>query len=66
MTAIEQEAFMNAQQLSQALGISRSGVFQLVRRGALPKGYQLGHSRRWCLGEVKDWLREQQQKGENS
>ena len=56
MALSELDVFMNAQQLSQALGISRSGLFQLVRRGALPKGYRLGHSRRWCLREVKQWL----------
>lgn len=53
-------AFMNAQQLSQTLGISRSGLFQLVRRGALPQGYRLGHSRRWLLSEIMDWLKEHQ------
>lgn len=60
MALSEVGAFMNAQQLSQALGISRSGLFQLVRRGALPAGYMIGHSRRWCLDEVKEWLRTQQ------
>ena len=60
MALSEQGAFMNAQQLSQALGISRSGLFQLVRRGELPAGYRFGHSRRWCLGEVQEWLKEQQ------
>ena len=66
MALSEVGVFMNAQQLSQALGISKSGVFQLVRRGAVPKGYQVGHSRRWCFDEVRDWLRTQQasKKGE--
>ena len=59
------EGFVNSKELSQALGISRSGLFQLVRRGALPQGYRLGHSRRWCLDEVKDWLKAQQ-KGETA
>ena len=51
-----EEKFLSAQQLAQALGISKSGVFQLVRRGYLPSGYRLGHCRRWLLSEVRKWL----------
>lgn len=57
--AVKLEHYVNASTLAQALGISRSGLFQLVKRGELPQGYRLGHSRRWCLEEVKDWLKKQ-------
>lgn len=60
MALMDNNRFLTARELSQVLGVSRSGVFQLARRGALPAGYRLGHSRRWLLGEVKDWLKEQQ------
>ena len=58
--------FLNAKELSRTLGISRSGLFQLVRRGELPAGVKLGHSRRWQVSEVRDWLQAQAktQKGE--
>lgn len=49
-------SYCNATELAKALGISRSGIFTLVRNGEFPKGIRLGHSRRWCLSEVKSWL----------
>ncbi len=57
-----QENYLNAQQLAQALGVSKSGVFSLVRRGQLPKGYKLGHCRRWLLSDVNSWLSSKQSK----
>ena len=51
-----EEKFINAEQLAQVLGISKSGVFALVNRGYLPSGYRLGHCRRWLLSEVRKWL----------
>ena len=50
--------YINATQLSQVLGISRSGVFTLCRNGHLPKGIRLGHSRRWAVSEIRDFLKE--------
>ena len=54
--------FLNAKELSRTLGISRSGLFQLVRRGELPAGVKLGHSRRWQVSELKSFL--ESKKGE--
>ncbi len=48
--------YISATELSKALGISRSGVFTLVRNGHLPKGIRLGRSRRWAVSEIQDWL----------
>ena len=54
------DTFMSAQQLSKALGISRSGLFQLAQRGELPKGVKIGKSRRWAVSEINAWLRDKQ------
>lgn len=62
MALSELGAFVNAKELSRALGLSRTGLYSLCRRGELPAGIRIGHSRRWCVSEVKDWL--QAKKGE--
>lgn len=51
------DSYMSATELSRVLGISRSGVFTLVRNGELPKGIRLGHSRRWSVSEIRDFLK---------
>ena len=50
------ENYITAQELAQALHLSRSGVIQLARRGQLPQGYKVGHCRRWLFSEVREWL----------
>ena len=52
------DSYMTATELSRVLGISRSGVFTLCRNGHLPKGIRLGHSRRWAVSEIRDFLKE--------
>lgn len=48
--------FLSAKELSRALGLSRTGLYSLCKRGELPAGIRIGHSRRWCVSEVKNWL----------
>ncbi len=49
----ELEKFMSAAELSKAFGISRSNIFKLARRGVLPRGILIGHSRRWAVSDIK-------------
>lgn len=55
--AEELGTYYNATQLSQALGVSRSAIFSLARRGALPPGVKVGHARRWAVSDVKQALK---------
>lgn len=51
--ANEIEKFMSATELSKAFGISKSNIFKLARRGVLPKGILIGHSRRWAISDIE-------------
>lgn len=50
-------SYVGVRELSEALGLSRTGVYELCRRGELPQGIKLGHSRRWNVQEVSEFLR---------
>ena len=49
--------FVSATELASALGIARSGIFNLVKAGKFPHGVKIGRSRRWNVQEVKEWLK---------
>ena len=51
--ANELEKFMSATELSKAFSISRSNIFKLARRGVLPRGILIGHSRRWAVSDIE-------------
>lgn len=48
--------FLTVTELSKSLRVSRSCIYGLVRRGILPSGLKLGHSRRWCVADVQTAL----------
>ena len=54
-TTVEQ-ILVNARQLGQLLGISRSKVFGMLASGQLPPSVKLGNCRRWSLAVVKQWV----------
>ena len=49
-------AFLNATQIAQDLGVSRSGIFNLIRSGKFPKGIRVGNSMRWEYEDVRAWI----------
>ena len=53
---IELDSYVDAATLAHSLGVSRSGLYQLRKKGLLPGGIQLGRSRRWAVKEIHDWL----------
>lgn len=57
--------YVNDFALAQYLGISRNTVHSFAKRGILPQGIRLGHSRRWSISEVKQWLNQSSDKKEN-
>ena len=48
-----EKSYITASEVAQILQVTRSTVYNLVRKGILPAGIKLGHSRRWKLSEVK-------------
>lgn len=48
--------YANATQLAECLGLSRSGLYALQRRGDFPAGIKLGRCRRWAVSQIKEWL----------
>ena len=53
---MELSSYVNATTLAKSLGISRVGLLSLVKRGEFPAGVKLGHSRRWNVAQVNEWL----------
>ena len=50
-------SYVGVRELSRALGLSRTGIYTLCRRGELPQGIRLGHSRRGNVQEISEFLR---------
>lgn len=60
---MELSSYVNATTIAKSLGISRVGLLSLVKRGEFPAGVKLGHSRRWSVAQVNEWLDGKTQKG---
>ena len=52
-------AYVNASQLIQAFGISRSTLHQLTKRGIFPKAIRLGRVLRWSVSDIQAWIAQQ-------
>lgn len=52
--------FISSKEIARILGISKSGVFNLLKRGEFPVGIKVGRNRRWRLSEVEDWIASQE------
>lgn len=50
------DLYLSALDITKALGICRSGLFSLIKRGLFPQGVKIGRSRRWALSEIKEYL----------
>ena len=53
------DEYVTAKQLAQILGLSKSGFYALYKRGEIPRGVKIGHSRRWRVTEFQAWLEQQ-------
>lgn len=47
---------LSAEEVAEALGISRAHVFKLVSSGRLPKPVKLGRAVRWPRKDLEEWL----------
>lgn len=54
----ELDSYVDAATLARTLGVSRSGLYQLRKKGIMPCGVQLGRSRRWSVAEIQNWLQQ--------
>jgi excisionase family DNA binding protein len=47
---------LSAEEVAQALGISRAHVFRLASSGRLPSSFRLGRAVRWDKATLEAWL----------
>lgn len=47
---------IDVKELSRVLGITKSGIFNLIKQGKFPPGVKIGGSRRWSPDDVKKYL----------
>jgi predicted DNA-binding transcriptional regulator AlpA len=47
---------LRANELAELLGMSRSGAYQGVRDGSIPRPIQAAGSTRWRRREIEDWV----------
>lgn len=45
-----------AEEVAEALGISRAHVFRLASSGRLPRSFRLGRAVRWDKAELQAWV----------
>lgn len=53
------ERFLSSKEIGLIFGISKSGVFNMLKRGEFPEGIKVGRNRRWTLSEVQAWYEAQ-------
>ena len=51
------DRYLNIQEVSEYLGLSRMTVYNMVKNGELPQGYKFRGARRWNFEELKDFLK---------
>lgn len=47
---------LSAEEVAEALGISRAHVFKLLSSGRLPRPIKLGRAVRWPRKDLEEWL----------
>lgn len=47
---------LSAEEVAEALGISRAHVFRLASSGRLPRSFRLGRAVRWDRATLEAWL----------
>lgn len=51
--------FLKVREVAQKLNISRSSVYEFMRRGNFPQPYKFGKAIRWDEVDVENWARGQ-------
>lgn len=56
-------AAISAGNAAKFLSISKSTFYELVRAGAIPKGFAVGGRRKWLRSDLEKYLAKQKRKG---
>lgn len=52
--------YVTVNEIAELLRVSRSTLYALIQRGEFPAGIKLGHSRRWPVRELRQYLESQE------
>ena len=59
MNSTELRRLVDIKKISESIGITKSGIFNLMKAGKFPKGIKIGSARRWDIDDVNNWLKSQ-------
>ena len=48
--------YVTVNEIAGLLRVSRSTLYALIQRGKFPAGIKIGHSRRWPVRELREYL----------
>ncbi|ATW43515.1 AlpA family phage regulatory protein [Glaesserella parasuis] len=54
------QTYLNAHEIAQHLGISRSGIYSLMRSSHFPSPIKFGRLSRWKVDDINQWLHAQE------
>ena len=52
--------YVTVNEIAGLLRVSRSTLYALIQRGKFPAGIKIGHSRRWHVRELRQYLESQE------
>lgn len=62
MQLSEKDKILRLPQVLDRIGISRSQVYELIKRDQFPKGIKLGaRARGWSEADIQDWIRSREE-----
>ncbi|MCW9698145.1 helix-turn-helix transcriptional regulator [Avibacterium sp. 20-129] len=56
------QIYLSAREVAEKLGISRSGIYSLIRSSDFPTPIKFGRLSRWKIADIEHWLNTQEQK----
>lgn len=51
------QIYFNAREIADKLGVSRSGIYSLMKSSQFPAPIKIGRLSRWKVTEVMQWLK---------
>ncbi|OOF42797.1 hypothetical protein BKK51_12455 [Rodentibacter trehalosifermentans] len=54
------QIYFNAREIAEKLGVSRSGIYSLMKSSQFPAPIKIGRLSRWKVSEVAQWLNNQE------
>lgn len=50
------QTYLNAKEIADKLGVSRSGIYSLMKSSHFPAPIKIGRLSRWKVADVTQWL----------